>query len=112
MRSYEVVVGDQADQDLREIFDYIAFELLAPESAAAQLDRLEEAIEKLATLPERHRRYGNEPWRSRNLRMFPVDNYCVFYIPDDESLTVTVIRVIYSGRDIDAQLDRLTRREE
>ncbi len=35
----------------------------------------------------------------------PVDNYLVFYIPDKNTGIVTVIRVIYAGRDVDNQLN-------
>ena len=42
--------------------------------------------------------------KERNLRIMPVDNYLVFYIPRSEEKTVTVIRVMYGRRDIDAQL--------
>ena len=31
---YEVITTIQADTDLREMYEYIAFELLAPENAA------------------------------------------------------------------------------
>ena len=103
---YDVRISEQADQDLRNIFEYIAFELLAPENAAGQLDRLEEAISKLDNMPEKYRRYEREPWFSRGLRVFPVDNYLVFYIPDMGEKTVTVIRVMYGGRDIDKELNR------
>ena len=48
--------------------------------------------------------YEKEPWKERNLRIMPVDNYLVFYIPRSEEKTVTVIRVMYGRRDIDAQL--------
>ena len=41
---YEVEVSEQADRDLREIFEYIAFELQSLENAIGQLDRLEEQI--------------------------------------------------------------------
>ena len=41
---YEVEVSEQADRDLREIFEYIAFELQSRENAIGQLDRLEEQI--------------------------------------------------------------------
>ena len=105
---YHVVISDQAEQDLRGIFEYIAIELLSPENAAGQLDRLADAIQKLALFPDKHRTYEDEPWHSRNLRVLPVDNYCVFYIPSPEKKTVTVIRVIYGGRDIDKQLNRFT----
>ena len=49
---YEVVVSEQADRDLREIFEYIAFELQSPENAIGQLDRLEEQILSLDTMPK------------------------------------------------------------
>ena len=44
---FDVQISEQADRDLRGIYEYIAFELLAPENAAGQLDRLENAISKL-----------------------------------------------------------------
>lgn len=34
----------------------------------------------------------------------PVDSYLVFYIPDKDAGIVTVIRVMYAGRDVDSQL--------
>ena len=101
---FEVQISAQADRDLRSIFEYIAVELLAPENAVGQLDRLEDAISKLDNMPEKFRRYEREPWRSRGLRVFPVDNYLVFYIPDMESKIVTVIRVMYGGRDVEKEL--------
>ena len=52
---YEVEVSEQADRDLRGIFEYIAFELQSPENASRQLDRLEEQILSLDTMPERYR---------------------------------------------------------
>ena len=46
--TYAVVTTYQADADLRSIYEYIAFELLAPDNAAGQLDRLEKHILRLA----------------------------------------------------------------
>ena len=42
------------------------------------------------------------------MRVMPVDNYLVFYIPDEVAAIVTVIRVMYAGRDVDAQLQEHT----
>lgn len=103
---YEVVISEQANIDLRGIYEYIAFELLAPENAYGQLSRLEKSILDLANMPEKYRKYDREPWRSRGLRVMPVDNYQVFYFSDKESHTVKVVRVMYSGRDIYGELDR------
>ena len=71
---FDVQISEQADADLRGIYEYIAFELLSPQNAAGKLDRLEVAISNLSNMPEKFRRYEREPWHSRNLRMFPVDN--------------------------------------
>jgi toxin ParE1/3/4 len=82
--------------------------LLSPDNAAGQLDRLEEHIIGLENFPEKFRAYGKEPWHSRGLRVMPVDNYLVFYIPDKEAGIVTVIRVMYAGRNVDDQLKNHT----
>ena len=106
---YEVQVSEQADSDLRGIFEYIAFELQSPENAIGQLERLEEQILSLDTMPERYRKYENEPWKSRGLRVLPVDNYVVLYISDSNKKVVTILRVMYAGRDIDNQLNLYTK---
>ncbi|WP_407858060.1 type II toxin-antitoxin system RelE/ParE family toxin [Enterococcus cecorum] len=60
-------------------------------------------------MPERFPRYGKEPWYSRGLRFVEVDNYIVFYIPDIKEQVVTVLRVMYSGRNIQEQLSDHTK---
>ena len=94
---------------MRGIFEYIAFELQSPENASGQLDRLEEQILSLDTMPERYRKYEKEPWKSRGLRVLPVDNYVVLYIPDCDKKVVTILRVMYTRRDIDHQLNLYTK---
>ena len=107
---YEVEISEQADNDLRGIFEYIALKLQSPENASGQLERLEEQILSLDTMPERYRRYEKEPWKSRGLRVLPVDNYVVLYIPDSDKKVVTILRVMYAGRDIDNQLEFHTKK--
>ena len=106
---YGVTLTEQAESDLRGIFEYIAFELLSPENATGQLERIEEKILSLGEYPKRFRLYEREPWKSRNTRVAAVDNYVIFYIPDTTKKLVTVIRVMYSGRDVDKQLDKFTK---
>lgn len=63
-------------------------------------------------MPKKFRIYERESWRSRGLRVFPVDNYLVFYIPDMDNKIVTVIRVMYVGRDVDKELKQNTNYDE
>ena len=104
---YKIVLTKQSYTDLRGIYEYIAFTLLEPETAARQLDRIEKGILSLDEMSERFRVFEKEPWYSRGLRQMPVDNFIVFYIPKAEDEIVTVIRVMYGGRDFDKQLKKI-----
>ena len=90
---------------MRDIYEYIAYELLVPETAAGQTERIMKAIRSLEQMRMRHRLYEEEPWHSQGLRVLPVDNYLVFYLTDETSATVNIIRIMYGGRDIDKQLN-------
>ena len=101
---YQVILSDAANRDLRNIFEYIFYELKAPQSASAMLDKLEKAVLSLEEMPNRHRIIEREPWLSRKVRLMPVGNYVVIYFVDDNKYEVNIMRIIYGGRDIDAEL--------
>lgn len=106
---YEIELTKQAQADLEGIYEYIALTLLSPENAEGQLERLEGSILSLDHMPLRFREYDTEPWRSKGVRIMPVDNYVVLYVPDGAKGMVTVIRVMYGGRDIDRELREHTK---
>ena len=106
--TYSIEMTRQAVNDLKGIFEYIAFELHSVQAASSQLSRLENRIMSLNIMPERHRLYGKEPWKSRGLRIMPVDNYCVFYIVDNCSQTVSIIRIMYAGRDYETLFQEMS----
>lgn len=101
---YEVVLSNQAEADLRDIFLYISFELQSFGNASALLDRIETAIKGLEQMPERFPQYRKDKWLERNLRILPVDHYCVFYVFDKTTGRVTVLRIMYSGRNMEKEL--------
>lgn len=103
--TYRVRISEQADADFRGIYEYIAFHLHSVQNAALQLERLEKAIYELDTMPNRYAAYKNGKWEERGLRRMPVDNYLVYYIPDEEKQTVEVLRVLYGRMDVDRVLD-------
>lgn len=47
--------------------------------------------------------------KSRGLRVLPVDNYVLFYIPNEENKVVIVVRVLYGGRNIEKELKENTK---
>ncbi len=103
---YSVKISEKAESDLKEIFEYVAFELLSVQTAFDLLERLEKSILNLNQMPNRHIAYEKEPWKSRGLRVMPVGNYIVLYIVDEESAVVNIVRVMYGGREIEAQLNK------
>lgn len=104
MSEWKVVYTKQAESDVRSIFEYIAFSLLEPDVAKNQSWRIMDMVAKLKEMPLRHPLYPKEPWYSKGLRVLPVDNYSVFYLPVETKTVVAVIRIMYGGRDIEKQL--------
>ena len=102
--SWDIVYTAGARRDLRDIYEYIAYELLVPETAAGQTQRIMIEIRALEEMPMRYRLYEGEPWHSEGLRFFSVDNYLVFYLPDETKKTVSIVRIMYGGRDIRRRL--------
>lgn len=101
---FNVVYTSEARQDLRDIYEHIAYELLVPEIASGQVDRIMKAARSLEQMPMRYRLYEEEPWHSQGLRFLPVDNYLIFYLSDETNNVVNIIRVMYGGRDVKKQL--------
>lgn len=107
--TYKVNITRQAEEDIRGVFEYIAYDLKSVQNALSQLDRIESEILSLDQMPERYRAYEKEPWHSRGLRVMPVDHYLVFYIPSRETQAVDIVRFMYGGRDVDMQLNGITK---
>ena len=105
--NYVVEISAQAKNDLKNIYKYIALDLLSPLTASKQLDRLEAGIKSLDSMPMRYSKYKDEPWRSRGMRIMSINNYVVLYIPNEKTGVVTVIRVMYGGRNIAEQLNNI-----
>lgn len=104
----KVVYTFRARQDLRDIYDYIAFTLLAPDAARNTTERILEAARNLQSLPERNPLYKEEPWHSQGVRFIPVKNYIVFYTVNTDTDTVSVARIMYGARDLSRQLEETT----
>ena len=104
----KVVYTFRARQDLRDIYDYIAFTLLAPDAARNTTERILEAARSLQSMPERNPLYKEEPWHSQGVRFIPVKNYIVFYTVNTDTDTVSVARIMYGARDLSRQLEETT----
>ena len=100
---WKIIHTENADQDLEKTREYIRDVLQEPETAKKQVARILKAISSLDHFPLRYRIYEYEPWRSRGIRVLPVDNYLAFYWPDETRNVVEILHILYGGRDLAAQ---------
>ena len=105
--TWNVYYTNDADQDLQDIYSYISNVLLEPVIAKNQTNRIMDAVDSLDNMPLRYRLYEHEPWHLKGLRILPVDNYLIFYLPEEAKNSVAVIRIMYGGRNIEKYLTKL-----
>lgn len=97
---YKVVYSPEALNDLTDIYACIARELPPPDAARNRTDCIREEIRSLDFMPSRCALTDWEPWRSMGMRKVPVGHSEIFYTINSGSMTVTVVRILYGGRDI------------
>ena len=101
MKRYNVKLFEGALSRLDALYDYIASQLKAPETAQAQTERIEDAIITLESLPERCRVLFSH--RGHELRRLMVDNFSIFYYIKGTDIIVT--EILYSKSDIERHLE-------
>ena len=98
--TYRVIYSPEANEDLKAIYRYIAVDLGEKGTAKSQTERIRKKIHSLTSFPEKYKAVDWQPWSEINMRQVAVNNYVVFYLVDDPTLTVTVVRIFYGGRNI------------
>ena len=99
MNIYEIIMTPDAIDDLRELCDYIADVLHAPDAALSHSRVLRSVVGTLATMAECHECVDDEPWGSYGIRRIVVKNFVVYYRIDDASHRVYILNIIYTKRD-------------
>ena len=100
---WKVEYSNKARDDLKTVFEVIAYDFLEFTTAKKQVERIMKAVRSLDLMPLRHSIYDEEPLKSKNLRFLPIDNYIIFYIPYEDTHTVSIVRILPGGMDIKAQ---------
>lgn len=96
--NYEIVLTDNAKEELEEIYEYIAGHLLEEKVANRLMDNIEQNILRLEKNPyscvEIHIKPHNEVYRK-----LVIDNYIALYEVDEKYKQVVIYRVIYGKMD-------------
>ena len=94
---YTVRYAPQALDDLRDLYSYVAFSLKEPATAQKLVNRIRKAARSLDALPGRYPVVDWEPWQSMGMHRFTVENFLLFYLIDQSTCTVTLVRIVYGG---------------
>lgn len=102
MSQYQIRITNKALVDMNAIYEHIAENLQAPDTAIKQYNRIAAGIESLNEFPERCKLFESQQERDLGFRQLLVDNYSAIYMVDGDC--VTVLRVLYSSCNIIARL--------
>lgn len=96
MDKYSVKLMSRAVRDLDGIYDYIAGNLLEPETASKLIDRMEQRIYSLEQMPYHCPERKQGIYANRGYRQLMIENYTVIYRVDEANKMVIVVTVHYS----------------
>ncbi|MBO5076802.1 MAG: type II toxin-antitoxin system RelE/ParE family toxin [Clostridia bacterium] len=100
MESYQVLYSDEALDDLREIYSYIAFVLKEPLVATRLIQRIRKEIQTLGLFPDKYHVVTIETMRLLGMRQKTVGNFVIFYLTDYNNRAVNIVRVLYGRRNL------------
>lgn len=100
MDKYKIKVNPKAIRELDSIYEYIANEIMAPENAKGQVDRIKKAILSLDTFPQSHQERNEGRYAGKGYRQLLIDNYIVIFRIDEPHQTVYIITIQYQGRNL------------
>ena len=99
MDEYSVIIETTAKSDLRGILRYITETLKDPVVARRLYSLIKEKVMNLDQMPQRHPLVRDETLAARGLHWMPVESYSVFYVIDEESREVSILRILHGRRD-------------
>ena len=97
--NYNIHITKKAERDLINAADYIEFTLLNPTASDNLLSDVEEKINTLTSNPKKHPVIDDPVLYALKIRFVVINNYMAFYIIDEDTNTVHIIRFLYGKRN-------------
>ena len=96
-----------ATDDLNGIVSYLSDELESPSAAEHFFNQLTAAIDAVRTFPEGAPLVANEYLPRSDVRKAQVGSYLMYYLPDQQAKTITILRIVYAKRNLEEILREL-----
>lgn len=102
---YKITYLPLALDNLQGIGEYITYNFYSPAAAKRLVHKIRTRIRNLRGNPYLYRAYEHEPYKSRGIRYFPVDDYIVYYRVDEQAQTVYILKICHGSQSEDNQLN-------
>lgn len=107
MQQYQIKITELAEKDLENIGDYIAEQLLNPEAATYMVQGIQRQIHKLHYFPERNELDNDLLLKKLEIRKTYYKKYKIYYVVDNKTMTVYIVRILHMLEDSKAQLYKI-----
>ncbi len=92
---YKIKITPKANDDLDEIYSYIAEELFNEQSAEDLMDKIETNVMRLGEFPLSGSLVKDNVLKDKGYRKLIINNYIAFYIVDEIEKRVVIMRILY-----------------
>lgn len=106
MSSFNILVTQDAENDLKNIRDYIASNI-SKKTSVRIINLIKSSIERLSLFPQFAPAAKYEPWNSLGVRRIVVKNFLVYYRVVLEENTVYILKVTYGKRNQQTVLEQI-----
>ena len=103
--AFKVKYSEQSSLDLADILEYISDELCSPKAAEKFFIGVVKKIELLRENPYLFPLYHDEMLSAEGYRFAVIGNYLMFYVIDDGNSMVSIFRILYGRRNIQAIIE-------
>jgi len=97
--NYKLKITTKAEEDLDEIYAYIAGEINNKTAALNLLDEIEKSILRLKKFPFSGSYVEDINLKEKRYRKLIVKNYITFYIVKEKDKKVVIMRVLYGRQN-------------
>lgn len=97
--NYEVIITDNAKEELEKIYEYIADNLIATSSANNLMEQIEQKVLRLEQFPYSCPEVKVKPRNLIYRKLIVNKNYIALYRIDEKYKQVNIIHIYYAKRD-------------
>ncbi len=99
MEKYKIILSPEAYSDLKELNDYILYELQEPEIAHKKFKLIVDELFLLDFMPNRNTQVNTTKYKNKNMRKMIVENYVIIYEVFDDDKTVVIRAIVLGNSD-------------